>query len=346
MNEGSRQAIFVDLPNFYSRLLKSAIDEPRALRDWFLEWFDFDRLSSRLTGQVSPVWVFYSGQRIGPSDNRIDGKYLEELASRLNATPGVTAYDVNIPGLQREPATHRCENCGHEGLVEFESEKGIDSSLTVRMLDTADSWDVAYLLSGDADFVPAVAALRRRGKIVVGAGFSQPSPALVRECYDYIDLTDTFAREDNFAFRLFGPDGAVKHWLSRPIIPDGTPPGWTIALEVVVDYASLREWTDGDENLSISEVGAGGPQYNVYFRLNGPAALAPPTDGLRRLGEVYPRHVLAVGESQDRANARLSPLAWTGVERRLSQLRAYLGDPEFKRGGNTRFKWSMKYVVD
>ncbi len=44
-----------------------------------------------------------------------------------------------------------------------------------------ESWDNALLLSCDADFVPTVTSLRRRGKLVVGAGFSNASPALMRE---------------------------------------------------------------------------------------------------------------------------------------------------------------------
>jgi uncharacterized LabA/DUF88 family protein len=59
-----------------------------------------------------------------------------------------------------------------------------------------DSWDTAFLLSGDADFVPTVASLRRRGKIVIGVGFSDASSALVQECYQYIDIDKAFLKED------------------------------------------------------------------------------------------------------------------------------------------------------
>ena len=182
------QAIFVDLPNFYSRLVASGIGEPRQLRDYFLDWFDFDRLARQIAGDYVPVWVFYSGLRFGPSDNRIDGTFLENFRDRTNRLQGVTARDVNIPGEQREPAKFTCDKCGKENVAEWRSEKGVDSSLTVHLFDTMDAWEVAYLLSGDADFVPVVSCLRRRGKIVVGAGFADASTALVRECFEYIDL--------------------------------------------------------------------------------------------------------------------------------------------------------------
>jgi uncharacterized LabA/DUF88 family protein len=188
--------LFVDLPNFYSRLLNSGIETPRFLRDYFLYRLDFDLLANELTGSSSSIWIFYSGKRIGPSSERIEGDYLNNYINRVNSLKGVTAYDVNIPGEQREFLTSRCKNCGHENLVESKSEKGIDASLTVHLFDTMDSWDVAYLLSGDADFVPVVASLRRRGKIIIGAGFPGASPALVRECYDYIDLGEVFLKRD------------------------------------------------------------------------------------------------------------------------------------------------------
>jgi uncharacterized LabA/DUF88 family protein len=187
-----RRALFVDLPNLYSNLLESDLQEPRLLRDYFLEWFDFDRLADKLTDEFAPVWVFYSGRRFGSKSNRIEGDYLNNFIGRINSLKGVTAHDVNIPGQQREPAKYECENCGHQGIAQWESEKGVDASLTVHLFDTMDSWDVAYLLSGDADFVPAVASLRRRGKIVAGAGFPSVSSALVRECYEYVDLREQF----------------------------------------------------------------------------------------------------------------------------------------------------------
>jgi len=51
-------ALFVDLSNFYSHLLESAIDDPRGLRDYFLYCCDFDRLAEKLTGEPTSVWIF------------------------------------------------------------------------------------------------------------------------------------------------------------------------------------------------------------------------------------------------------------------------------------------------
>src|SRR5262249_13930667 len=99
-------------------------------------------------------------------------------------------------------------------MLEWTSEKGVDASLIVHLFDTMDSWDVAHLLSGDADFIPAVASRRRRGKIVVGAGFPGASSALIRECYSYINLVDIFVREDVALYALFNANGVLAQWLN------------------------------------------------------------------------------------------------------------------------------------
>ena len=193
----SRVAVFVDLPNFYRRLLDSGIarKEPKFLRDYFLYWLDLDLLVNHLLLETPPVeslndiWVFYSRGGIRASTEKVDQQYLGDYINRINALEGITARDVNIPGVQRETVTFECTQCKTKNIAEWKSEKGIDASLTVHLFDTMDSWDVAYLLSGDADFVPVVTFLRRRGKIVIGAGFHKRSEALVRECHKYIYIS-------------------------------------------------------------------------------------------------------------------------------------------------------------
>lgn len=66
----TQNSFFVDFPNFYSSLIRSRLVEPEIARQYVLEWLDFDRLTTSLTGSVCPVWLFYSGQRLGPSNYR------------------------------------------------------------------------------------------------------------------------------------------------------------------------------------------------------------------------------------------------------------------------------------
>lgn len=316
------QALFVDLPNFYSGLLRSGIADERTLRDYFLYWFDFDRLAEKLTGSFCPVWVFYSGRRFGPSANRIQERYLDELIARFNSLRGVTAWDVNIPGQQREPASYACENCGHSGMAQWESEKGIDASLTVHLFDTMETWETAFLLSGDADFVPAVQSLRRRGKIVIGAGFATPSSALVRECYDYIDLLSDFIHDDFVAFEVFRENGLLDAWMRQPVQASGTEGALGQPIELIFHWQSTHgnELDRSIRRLRLAEaVEIGGPRYIVNLMYNGPLDLETREAAIDGFRNRYRPHV------RERAKTGsfviyLSPLAWFGVTRRLESV--------------------------
>ncbi len=329
-NALTNAAFFVDLPNFYSRLLKSDLAEPRSLRDYFLYWLDFDLLATSLTESFSGIWIFYSGERIGPSDERIEGEHLKKYIRRINALEGVTARDVNIKGSQREPVEYECSECGHEGVGESQSEKGIDASLTVHLFDTMDSWDVAFLISGDADFVPAVASLRRRGKIVVGAGFHDvSSEALIRECYKYIDLRDVFLRVDVALYLLFGKGGIAEKWFTDEVRcdPKYTPESVTLAVKCSVgkdnrgDVASLYVSFDATRPVDLS---------TRYALIRDFAA----------------KFVDAVEMSQDESTRWYSlgltfgPEAWRSLERRLSAFAASIKGLQFN---NKELRCTMEY---
>ncbi len=276
----SNTALFIDLPNFFSRLLKSGIDEPRFLRDYFLNWLDFDLLASSLTNDYSGIWIFYSGDRIGPSSERIGDKYLSSYIRRINAQKGVTAHNVNIPGEQREPVSYKCEDCGHEGISEALSEKGIDSSLTVHLFDTMESWDTAFLLSGDADYVPVVASLRRKGKIVIGVGFSDASEALVRECYHYLDIMEIFLKQDILVYKFFKKDGIVQKWLCDEIKID---PSFAEMpkVELLFSFSGSGYPVNVDLNTTIFEY------YGAHFGIEGTIDLTTCNNMITELEKNY-----------------------------------------------------------
>jgi uncharacterized LabA/DUF88 family protein len=210
----TRNALFVDLSNFYTQIIKHQENDSENWRSYFTEWFDFSLLSKRITGNFSDVWVFHS-DKLGPKEAKITDKHLNELVSKFNNQKGVTVRNVNIKGEQREHFKVACEKCGHQTEADWKSEKGVDSSLIVHLFDTMDSWDVAYLLSGDADYVPAVSSLRRQGKIVKGAGFpKRTSSALIRECFEYVDLFNEFIADDFFIYRFCKKNGILWNYVN------------------------------------------------------------------------------------------------------------------------------------
>jgi hypothetical protein len=342
------QALFVDLPNFYSRLLSSGIDDPQLLKHYFLYWFDFDRLAEKLTGEFSPVWVFYSGRRFGPSSHRIQDKYLDNFIARINSLRGVTARDANIPGRQREPASYKCDQCGNEGIAQWESEKGIDASLTVYLFDTMGSWDSAYLLSGDADFVPVVASLRRRGKIIIGAGFSDASSFLVRECYDYVDLSEIFLKDDLATFKIFKEDGVLKKWLTDEIKPKS---GHSIRPEPIeLTFEWQFHYTDfmpeRTHLLSMKDISNRGPYYLIYLLVPVSIDLSSRHQQIEEFKVNYPNHVGEMDSARGRYQLIISPLGWTGVERRLEAFTSSLNVSQEYEGRSSGRGYTVKYQYD
>lgn len=340
-------AVFVDLPNFYSHLLRSQVagtggEAERLLRDYFLCWLDFDRLAEWLTGECVAVWAFYSGRRFGPSPNRIEGKYLNTYINRINSLTGVTARDVNIPGEQREAASYHCEKCGHEGVAQWDTEKGIDASLIVHLFDTMDAWDRAYLLSGDADFVPAVASLRRRGKIVIGASFPQVSSALVRECYDYIDLCSTFLRDDVAAYEIFKKDGLAKRWLC-------CEPQFELnigEIETSIEWHGLRATHRNGTHLhSMSEIARRGPYCFIYLMAKDRRELERRDRLVSQFAATFPDYVVDEHSKATRCRYQLivSPLAWNGVERRLGAFTSSLTAAREYEGSEAERGYKMQF---
>jgi uncharacterized LabA/DUF88 family protein len=54
---------------------------------------------------------------------------------------------------------------------QFGVEKGVDTQMTTDMITLSDIFDVAIILSGDADYLPPVAAIKMRGKLVYSVSF-------------------------------------------------------------------------------------------------------------------------------------------------------------------------------
>ena len=83
----------------------------------------------------------------------------------------------------REPFREKLRALCETKIPQY-TEKRVDVSIAVDMIRMAyeDAYDVAYLLSADGDFVPAVDAVKSRGKKVFAA-----SPATGRELENAVD---------------------------------------------------------------------------------------------------------------------------------------------------------------
>ena len=53
----------------------------------------------------------------------------------------------------------------------FGTEKGVDTQLATDMVTLSDIYDVALIVSGDADYIPPVSAIKNLGKLVFSVSF-------------------------------------------------------------------------------------------------------------------------------------------------------------------------------
>lgn len=61
-------------------------------------------------------------------------------------------------------------------LSKYVSEKGLDTSLAVDMVALQENYDVAIVLSGDADAIPAIRHLKLRNKVIAAVEFINGTP--------------------------------------------------------------------------------------------------------------------------------------------------------------------------
>lgn len=121
-------------------------------------------------------------------------KYKNWVNSFLSIQSG---FNVTILERKRK-GNPKCSSCKGEisscphcsNLMNNTEEKGVDTRLSVQMLDLAvnNAYDVAVILSHDADMIPAVQFVQNRGKRVVHFAFSPSGFELRKACNHNFDM--------------------------------------------------------------------------------------------------------------------------------------------------------------
>lgn len=210
--------VLTDLPNFYNGLVQASALTPQETKDYFLDWLEMDLLATAINPEKRTIgtWVFYSNRAIGRGDARISPENLKQFVSRTNLCTGISVIEAGIQGQQSESFEFVCSQCGKKNVTQTRSEKGIDSTLITHLFDTMDSWEVATIISHDADYCPAIRALRRRGKVIFGAGFPKwASEALITECFGFIDVMQEYLERDMGLFTLFKRKGKLSQLIIK-----------------------------------------------------------------------------------------------------------------------------------
>lgn len=207
--ETLRVRVFVDFWNFNLNLMshaRAAGHPGRSQLDWrrlgpwlserALEALGCDTETARGATRFEGLHVYMSHNPCAAGD---DG--LRRFAHMLERFPGVTVImkERRVKDAPTCPSCHGtvacCPDPSCHASMRGTMEKGIDTAIVTDMIGLAweDAWDVAVLASADADFIPAVDALRAKGRAVVHAGIASQPSRLSRRCAGSIDVSRTLA---------------------------------------------------------------------------------------------------------------------------------------------------------
>ena len=159
-----RVAVFIDGANLY-----------KALKYKFTRAsVDFGKLAGLLVGERQLLRTYYYNAAYPGSDTRA-----KDQQKFFDALKKIPYLELRLGKLQPKDGSYE--------------QKGVDVHLAVRMIDLAfrNTYDVAVLISGDSDFVPAVNMVKNLGKHVELAFVEgQPCFELQAACDKKTMLTD------------------------------------------------------------------------------------------------------------------------------------------------------------
>jgi NYN domain len=128
---------------------------------------------------------------------RTDGKLKGWLDSFLDKQP---SFRVNTRERRAKSRKVHCAGCGHDNEAcekcgepfVWAPEKGVDTAIVTDLLSLAseDAYDLAVLLSSDADHIPAVEWVQSRGRKVVNATWARHGFDLAKTSWAAFELDD------------------------------------------------------------------------------------------------------------------------------------------------------------
>jgi len=152
--------------------------------------YSIKKLVTLLTKDRKLVRPYYFGAiRLPPASGQI--KFHDEIRYE--------GIDVTIRPLKTRSLSCECPKCKHQWTRVTEVEKGVDVALVTRMLSFAfkNTYDVAILVSGDADYIDAVEQIRDLGKrveIVAFKGALAPGLRKIADIDGFTDLDDVVGK--------------------------------------------------------------------------------------------------------------------------------------------------------
>ena len=188
-----RIRIFVDHWN-----CQLSLNDNEANGKFELDWTGFaDTLVDEASKIIKEQNTRYEGMTVFTSSDPAteQGKKHHRWASNwLDRQPGiqVKCFERQPKHPPKCPACYQhIEKCPHcDVVLRGTVEKGVDAAIVTDMIRLAweKAYDVAILVSADADFVPAVEFLAQRGLKVIQVGVPPLGSHLSKACWATIDL--------------------------------------------------------------------------------------------------------------------------------------------------------------
>lgn len=167
-----------------------------------IPWKDLPKILTAEAASGHPAK--YAGCQVYASIDEEGGKdtgFSNWLHHGLAAMPGYSV-DVkkrklksNIKCRECKEVVANCPSC--KSPMRQTSEKGIDAAIITDLISMAfdDNYDIAVLVSGDADYAPAVQYIQKKtDKQIVQAFFKAHGDQLRTACWNHVFFEDMFAK--------------------------------------------------------------------------------------------------------------------------------------------------------
>jgi NYN domain len=189
-----RTRVFIDFWNFQlnwnDRSSGAKIDwpaVPRTLIDEAKKRLEAAGIGESLTLDETLVYASYNPAREGKLKGWLDGFLDKQPSFRVKARERrekTRKIHCSSCGVDNEA----CSQCGAQ--FRWAPEKGVDTAIVTDLLSLASegAFDVAILLSSDADHIPAVEWVQAHGRKVINATWDRHGFDLAKACWAAIEL--------------------------------------------------------------------------------------------------------------------------------------------------------------
>ena len=179
MEYDMRIALFIDGKNFYAGWRDKAEGKK----------IDFSKMARWLVDRAngSRMWGawYYTGIETGNNASSDGQQKLLNFLDMIEMQPGFF-----VKRFPRKSQSFQCEHCGEDN--HYTQEKEVDTTMVADMLRMAavNAFDALILISGDADYTPALEGVQAIGKqsYVATWGGAGLSGRIRKAAFDHIDL--------------------------------------------------------------------------------------------------------------------------------------------------------------